>query len=81
MNNNLYNWHDERLAQLKRQDLDRELQQLDLLREAGLADGDRLVHLGRRIYGGMLSVGNWLKSHTALRHASFKPAGKKIMGG
>jgi hypothetical protein len=32
------NWYDVRLVQLKRQELDRELEQLKLLKQAGFAD-------------------------------------------
>lgn len=37
MNNNLYNWHDERMVDLKMQEINRAVQQERLLRQAGLA--------------------------------------------
>ncbi len=35
--NNLYNWHDERMVDLEMKEINRELEQAKLLREAGIS--------------------------------------------
>jgi hypothetical protein len=77
--NNLYNWHDERLAQLKNQDLDRELEQIRLLREAGLADHGWLARLGRKVNGGMLAFVRRLRVPGNIKQASYKSTQKKTV--
>jgi hypothetical protein len=58
MNNNLYNWHDELMVALEMDNLKREIDQIRLLRDAGLSNpgwierslialGSFLVKLGR----------------------------------
>ena len=44
MNNNLYNWHDERMVQPKMKELNQELEQARLLKKAGLCGSNRLAH-------------------------------------
>ena len=36
--NNLYHWHDERMVDLKMQEINREIEQVRLLREAGISN-------------------------------------------
>ena len=36
--NNLYHWHDERMVELKMQEINREIEKIRLLREAGLSN-------------------------------------------
>lgn len=43
MNNNLYHWHDERMVDLKMQEINRAVQQERLLQQAGLAGENWLV--------------------------------------
>jgi hypothetical protein len=38
MNGNLYNWHDEKMVQLERQELQREIESIRLLHDAGLSN-------------------------------------------
>ena len=42
MNNNLYHWQDERLVELKLREVDREIEQARLLKEAGLSGANLL---------------------------------------
>jgi hypothetical protein len=35
---NLYHWHDERMVELKMRDINREIEQARLLKEAGISD-------------------------------------------
>ena len=49
MNNNLYHWHDERLVELKRNEINREIEHLRLLREAGLSEPGWFVRAGKAI--------------------------------
>jgi hypothetical protein len=49
MNNNLYHWHDERLVELKLRELDREVEHLRLLKEAGLSEPGWLARVGKVI--------------------------------
>ena len=74
MNNN---WYNERLVEVKRQDLDRELDQYRLLKEAGLVGENRLVRFGRKVDGGISALVKWVKSRMTLGQASYKPARKK----
>lgn len=76
MNNN---WYNERIVQLKIQDLEHEIDQHRLLREAGLADEDRLARLGRKVYGGMLAVAQWLKNRSVHVPTSFRRVHKKTI--
>ena len=49
MNNNLYNWHDERLVELKLRELNREVEHLRLLKEAGLSEPGWFARVGKVI--------------------------------
>ena len=40
--NNLYNWHDERMVQLEMQQVRHEMEQLRMLKEAGISGNDWL---------------------------------------
>ena len=53
MNNNLYNWHDEHMVNWEMQEIDRELSQANLLKEAGLSGSDWLARATGAL-GGLL---------------------------
>ncbi|HSL45837.1 MAG TPA: hypothetical protein VK897_20555 [Anaerolineales bacterium] len=57
MNNNLYHWHDERLVELKQREINREIEHLRLLKEAGLSEPGWLARAGR-------AIRNWLVMRT-----------------
>jgi len=71
---NLYNWHDERMNELKMQEINREIKHLHLLKEAGLS--------GPAVLSGALhALGNWLQSlnqrrqdRRSVKLSSYKPA-------
>jgi hypothetical protein len=52
---NLYYWHDERMNELKLQDIKREIEHAYLLREAGLSGPGILSRAAR-------ALGNWLQA-------------------
>ena len=61
MNSNLYSWHDEVMVALEREDLQREIESIHLLRDAGLTNpgwlertfiaiGNALVRCGHHLH-------------------------------
>jgi len=77
MNSNLYSWHDEVMVALERQDLEREIQSIRLLRDAGLSNpgwlertyiaaGNALVKWGQRLRE------NYTAPHQAYQNTSSK---------
>jgi len=73
MNNGLW---DDRLNHLKQQDLQREIQELHLLKEAGLNDLGLLKRVGKGLQAGLLSLGRRLQERKADGQAMYKPARK-----
>ena len=73
MNNGLW---DDRLNHLKQQDLQREIQELHLLKEAGLNNPNLLGRLGKILQGGLLVLGRRLQDRKAVDLAMYKPAKK-----
>jgi hypothetical protein len=73
MNNGLW---DDRLNHLKQQDLQREIQELHLLKEAGLNNPNLLGRLGKILQGGLLVLGRRLQDRKAVDQAMYKPARK-----
>ena len=73
MNNGLW---DDRLNHLKQQYLQREIQELHLLKEAGLNNPNLLGRLGKILQGGLLVLGRRLKDRKAVDQAMYKPAKK-----
>jgi len=57
MNNNLYHWHVERLIELKLREIDREIEQLRLFKDAGLSEPGWLARAGK-------AIRNWLVMRT-----------------
>lgn len=55
--NNLYHWHDEVMVELERREIDREIANANLLREAGLAGTDWLTRAVKGLVG-LLSTRN-----------------------
>ncbi|MGE5377505.1 MAG: hypothetical protein ACM3XO_20800 [Bacteroidota bacterium] len=72
-------WYNERLVQLKYQEVGQEIDQIRLLRDAGLSDGARLVRLGRKVSGWMLALAIGMTTWFIHKPASFKPAHKKTI--
>ena len=64
MNNNLYHWHDERLVELKRNEINREIEHLRLLREAGLSEPGWLARAGK-------AIRNWLVMRTKRQQGDY----------
>jgi hypothetical protein len=73
MNNGLW---DDRLNHLKQQDLQREIQELHLLKEAGLDNHGLLKRIGKGLQAALLSLGSRLKVRKADGQAMYKPARK-----
>ena len=73
MNNGLW---DDRLNHLKQQDLQREIQELHLLKEAGLNNPGLLSRVGKGLQAVLLSLGKRLQEDKADGQAMYKPAKK-----
>ena len=73
MNNGLW---DDRLNHLKQKDLEREIRELHLLKEAGLEDHGLLGRIGKGLQAVLLSLGRRLKVRKADGQAMYKQAGK-----
>jgi hypothetical protein len=76
MNNGM--WHDQ-LVHLAQQDRQREIDQLLLLKEAGLDRPNRLARVGRELLVGLLALGRRVKEHKAVEPTSYKPANPKTI--
>ena len=76
MNNGLW---DDRLNHLKQQDLQREIQELHLLREAGLDNHGLLNRIGKGLQAVLHSLGRRLKVRKADGQAMYKQARKNSL--
>jgi hypothetical protein len=73
MNNGLW---DDRLNHLKQKDLEREIQELHLLKEAGLENHGLLKRIGKGLQAVLHSLGRRLQERKADGRAMYKRVGK-----
>ena len=73
MNNGLW---DDRLNHLKQKDLEREIRELHLLKEAGLEDHGLLKQIGKGLQAILHSLGRRLQERKADGQAMVEQAGK-----
>jgi hypothetical protein len=73
MNNGLW---DDRLNHLKQKDLEREIQELHLLKEAGLENHGLLKRIGKGLQAVLHSLGRRLQERKADGQAMVEQAGK-----
>jgi len=71
MNNNLYHWQDERLVELKLREVDRELEQARLLKEAGLSGANLLSRAFAALHNLLLARSKRLQDHRSVEHQSY----------
>ena len=70
--NNLYHWHDERMTELKMREIEREIQELRLLREAGLSGESWLARVVGALFRFVAGRGNSLRDHGSIEHQPYQ---------
>jgi len=77
MNSNLYSWHDEVMVALERQELEREIESIRLLRDEGLSNPGWLERTYIAIGNALVRWGQHLREdHTAPHQAYQTTSGK-----
>jgi hypothetical protein len=71
MNNNLYNWHDERMVEHEMQEVDRVVEQARLLQEAGLASGNWLGNVTTALRNWFARRSKVIEDDRVVTHPSF----------
>jgi hypothetical protein len=66
--NNLYNWHDERMVDLKMKEINRELEQARLLREAGISDTNWLTSAFGALSNWLIAISERLRNRRSTKH-------------
>lgn len=79
MNHNIYHWQDERMAELKQLEIQKELEHIRLLKEAGIDDFAGLTHAVEALKTRLAKSIQRLQNHRASIHGhhraqSHKPA-------
>jgi hypothetical protein len=75
--NNLYHWHDERMVDLERQEIHRELAQANLLREAGPSATGWLTRAARAFLNLLRTRGGEPRDHHSMKRASYPSHSEK----
>lgn len=65
--NNLYNWHDEKMVSLKMQEIDREVKNIRLLKEAAKANPGWLARSAGVLGGMLIRLGEKLQKRNPAR--------------
>lgn len=76
MNNNLYNWHDERMVELKMKELNQELEQARLINEAGLSGSNRLAHAIEALRRLLNKRSSDFQDHSSVEQQSYQSQGE-----
>jgi hypothetical protein len=66
--NNLYNWHDERMVEHEMHEIDREIEQARLLREAGISDTNWLASAFGALSTWLNAMGERLRNRSSTEH-------------
>lgn len=75
--NNLYHWHDERMVDLERKEIDREIANANLLREAGLSGTDWLARALNGLLGLLKIRDRDLEDRPSSEQTSYPPRQEK----
>lgn len=76
MNNNLYNWHDERMVDLEMREINRELSQANLLKEAGLSGSDWLARATGALGGLLKGMRKSLEPRASVERPPYQSRGR-----
>jgi hypothetical protein len=66
--NNLYNWHDERMVDLEMQEINRELEQARLLKEAGISGTNWLASAFGALSNWLIAMSERLRIRRSMEH-------------
>ena len=75
--NNLYHWHDERMVDLEMKEINREIANANLLREAGLSGTDWLTRAVNGLTKLFKTRGSDPQDHRSMEQQSYRPHTKK----
>jgi hypothetical protein len=70
--NTLYNWHDEMMVALERKDLEREIESIRLLRDAGLSNPGWLERLFIALGNSLVRWGQQLRENYTAPHQAYQ---------
>jgi len=77
MNSNLYSWHDELMVALERQDLEREIESIRLLRDAGLSNPGWLERTYIAAGNALVKWGQHLRENYTAPHQAYQNTSSK----
>lgn len=76
--NNLYHWHDERMVDLKMKEINRELEQASLLKEAGISGANWLACVVDALRNVLITRMKALQDHPSTEHKSYPSGSDKL---
>lgn len=78
--NNLYQWHDERMVNYERQEVQRAVEQARLLREAGLSGNDGLLRAVKLLSGLFTATKERLQGKGSIEPRCQPPGCENVVG-
>ena len=78
MANNLYSWHDEMMTRLEMREIEREIDEIRLIKDAGLVKPGLLERIGVSLGKALTKAGNNLREQRTSPHQAYQNTSCKI---
>lgn len=76
---NLYNWHEERMVELKMQEINREIEQARLLKEASNSGANRLARAVDALRSVLRRRRKGVQDHAPIEHESYQSLSDEVV--
>lgn len=78
MSENLYSWHNEVMTTLEMRDIEREIEEIRLIKDAGLAKPGLLERIGIRLGNALVDASHNLREHRTSPRQAYQNTSCKI---